>query len=172
MIPERKIFSIGVAIATVILAVGNWLWPSQTPLTGTTPTPEILLLLGSEPYICLPVKTVLAWTTTPGPSVQTWTPTVAATPSATLTASETLEPTPTRLVTNTPSPTPCLIVGTATVTAEALNVRAGAGTTFPVLRKLSKGQVVSLAFVGPVWAELCGGGWINVNYAKVTPASP
>lgn len=149
----RKILTLIMTIAgflsLVMTLVNGWL--AMRPLAksnvSATPTPEILLLIGSEPFVCLPVKTVLAWTTTPNPTVQIWTPTP--------------EPTPTRLVTNTPPPIVCNPVATAVILTTELRIRSGPGTQYGVLGSVKKGDSVSIKIIGDGWLKLCGEGWIS-----------
>lgn len=51
------------------------------------------------------------------------------------------------------------------ITATALNVRAGIGTKYKIIRVLRKGQTVEVTQVSNGWGKISGG-WISLKYAK------
>lgn len=53
-----------------------------------------------------------------------------------------------------------------TVTAESLNVRAGAGVSFPIIRALKKNERITVAATKNGWGKLEGDGWVNLKYVK------
>lgn len=52
-----------------------------------------------------------------------------------------------------------------TITASALNVRAGIGTKYKIIRVLRKGQTVEVTQVSNGWGKISDG-WISLKYAK------
>lgn len=55
----------------------------------------------------------------------------------------------------------------AKITANSLNVRAGAGVKFDVVKKVKKGEVFTIIATKGKWGKLkSGDGWINLNYTK------
>ena len=53
------------------------------------------------------------------------------------------------------------------VIATALNVRAGAGTKFKVVKVLSKGTITRITSIKDGWGQLAdGSGWISLNYVQ------
>lgn len=52
-----------------------------------------------------------------------------------------------------------------TITASALNVRAGIGTKYKIIRVLRKGQTVEVTLVSNGWGKISDG-WISLKYAK------
>lgn len=55
----------------------------------------------------------------------------------------------------------------ATVTASALNVRSGPGTSYSVVGKLSKGDTVTVTKTSGAWAYI-GTGWVSTAYLTKT----
>lgn len=55
----------------------------------------------------------------------------------------------------------------AKITANSLNVRAGAGIKFDVVKKIKRGEVFTIVAIKGKWGKLkSGDGWINLNYTK------
>lgn len=53
------------------------------------------------------------------------------------------------------------------VTASALNVRAGAGTSYKVVKVVRKGQTLTIVSEKSGWGKLSdGSGWVSLNYTK------
>lgn len=53
------------------------------------------------------------------------------------------------------------------VTASALNVRAGAGTNYKIVKVVRKGQIYTIVSEKSGWGKLSdGSGWISLNYTK------
>lgn len=52
-----------------------------------------------------------------------------------------------------------------TVTATALNVRAGIGTSYKIVRVLKKNQVVEVSQISNNWGKISDG-WISLKYTK------
>ena len=53
------------------------------------------------------------------------------------------------------------------VTANALNVRAGAGTSYKVVKVIRKGQTLTIISEKSGWGKLSdGSGWVSLNYTK------
>ncbi len=53
---------------------------------------------------------------------------------------------------------------------DGLNVRAGAGTTYSIIRKLALGEAVEVASVSGQWAALVGGGHVyNPSLSAARP---
>lgn len=64
-----------------------------------------------------------------------------------------------------PSPTPSAYK--VKVTADSLNVRAGAGTSYKVVMTIKKGQVYTITQEKNGWGKLkSGAGWISLKYTK------
>lgn len=64
--------------------------------------------------------------------------------------------------------------GSVTVTASALNVRAGAGTNYRVLGVLKKGQTASVTGAQGSWLKISyggGSGWVSKQYTKAGAAA-
>lgn len=80
------------------------------------------------------------------------------TPSAAAVATGTKHP-------PSPTPQPCTVTA-----AEALNLRAGPGTSYQVIEWLKPGQVLTIAQRRDGWAEVTtpGGltGWVNLIYCE------
>ncbi|XBH22907.1 SH3 domain-containing protein [Jonesiaceae bacterium BS-20] len=57
------------------------------------------------------------------------------------------------------------------VTTSNLNVRAGAGTKYRVIKSLKKGTKVTVVSTKGKWAELSAGGYVSTSYLKAAPAS-
>lgn len=53
------------------------------------------------------------------------------------------------------------------ITASALNVRAGAGTSYKIVKVVRKGQIYTIVSEKSGWGKLSdGSGWISLNYTK------
>lgn len=76
----------------------------------------------------------------------------------------------------TPTPTPSKYTpGSYEVTADVLNVRAGAGTNNRIVTKINRGSKQGVDRVSGDWGHLMNdAGWINLNYCKkiTTPNTP
>lgn len=88
--------------------------------------------------------------------VRTTTPTITAAPAATMT------PAPTATAAPTATPWRCI------VTADALNVRSGAGVNYPAIGWLYKGDVCEITANNDGWLQISAG-WINGDYCEVQP---
>ena len=152
-----------------------------------TATPPMLCFdPAGQPFVMIPLRDILALTpstSTGGQAPATTAHGQAGSPESTPTRIPTRSPLPTASPTNLPetppplqtpsppgggpSPTPCGI-GTGTVTAGSLFVRAGPGQGFASTGSLRLGQVVEIAELRGGWARLCGlGGWASAKYLKV-----
>ena len=61
-------------------------------------------------------------------------------------------------------------LGTGTTTANALNVRTGPGTSYSVVKSLSKGTTVTLLEKSGSWYKIKAGsttGWVAAEYLKI-----
>jgi uncharacterized protein YgiM (DUF1202 family) len=53
------------------------------------------------------------------------------------------------------------------VTASALNVRAGAGTNYKVVKTVKKNKTLTIISTSKGWGKLSdGSGWISLDYTK------
>ena len=52
------------------------------------------------------------------------------------------------------------------ITASALNVRAGAGTQYPIITQLRKNGVYTIVGENGKWGKLKTSGWISLDYTK------
>ena len=91
-----------------------------------------------------------------------------ATMSAAILATSTGTPTAARI--DQPTPTPSPTPDRCTVTAHALNLRAGAGTSYSVLAVLDEGDDLTILTAGH-WLQVetitGAAGWINSKYCKI-----
>jgi len=103
----------------------------------------------------------------PGAEMPTQEPTTTPAPVMldTYELEDTYEPTPAQLVTVTPTPTPAQLV--CVVTAEALNIREGAGIQYAIIGYLAAGDTVTAAQPG-AWLDI-GNGYINSKYVECEP---
>ncbi len=120
--------------------------PGETPSGEVTPTPE----------------------TTPAP-----TPTPATTPTPTSETTPATTPTPTPAVTATPTPGgQSSETGSLVVNIDNLNIRSGAGTNYPALRKAVKGKTYRVYEVkksgGYTWYRIGTNEWLADNGKWVT----
>jgi uncharacterized protein YgiM (DUF1202 family) len=73
--------------------------------------------------------------------------------------------TPTDTATPTPAPKSCQVTA-----AEALNLRSGPGTSYPVIAWLQPGDVLTITQQSNGWVQVTtptgAAGWVNSNYCK------
>jgi tetratricopeptide (TPR) repeat protein len=159
---EAKIGLIGLVIAIVFGILGCPLLyriidgkdshASATPISASTPTP--VLPESQTPTIKPPTSSVPAITVTP-------TGTGTSSPIGTSTATPTATPTP------TPMPN-------APVTVEALNLRAGPGIEYKIIRTLKRGETLTVLGKTPngYWLHVRTSrqeeGWVNASYVDLS----
>jgi rubrerythrin len=145
--------------------------PQRIPLAARTKTDsnKLILVAAVAILIILTICCVCPFTLAVTDSVlrglgilPTYTPTVTEAPTLTPTIThtpkltDTPKPTETSIPTATLTPTPQPI-GVATVKGDTVNVRAGPGTNYDVVTKVSKGDKLS------VYARNDDGGWLQVS---------
>ena len=78
-----------------------------------------------------------------------------------------------QVVQEKPVETPSTTSYTVKITADVLNVRAGAGTNYKVNTQVRKGEVYTIVGESNGWGKLkSGAGWISLKYTSNGPSTP
>ncbi len=151
------------ACSVALVVDGAMVWPTSTPTPRPTSTPT-------------PIPTA---TVTRTPSL---TPIPTLTPTPTLTRRPTLTPRPTASPTHRPTPTPrptatprpTVAAGPSfTVARDAVNVRSGPGTNYPIIGRVTRGQTFTPNARNRAgdwlrFSSSAGQGWVFASLMTVT----